>query len=247
MSALQETLLSHLSADVWSAHALAKASAQVVATGDALLDAQLPGGGWPIGALTEVLQGRGLHSEWRLLLPAIVQCGSGPVVLVGTPQVPFGPHLRSQGLALARLLQVDASDTAARLWAAEQALRCAPVDAVLLWLPQACRAESLRRLHLAAAAHHKLLWVMRPRSAEHEASPAPLRVALALAQSAPEDALQVQVLKRRGPPMEQALALAARPARLVTMLAALPFALPCAAGPSLLRSHHALAGLAPAA
>ena len=42
--------------DVWQADALAGAPARVLATGDALLDAQLPGGGWPLGALTEVLQ-----------------------------------------------------------------------------------------------------------------------------------------------------------------------------------------------
>jgi len=244
MSALQESLLSHLSADVWSANDLAQSPAQVVATGDAALDVQLPGGGWPVGALTEVLQGAGLHCEWRLLLSGLVRSGSGPVVLVGAPQLPFAPSLLSQGLAHSRLLLLDAPDAASRLWAAEQSLRCAPVDAVLLWLPQPCRSDSLRRLHLAAVGHNKLLWVIRPRSAEHEASPAPLRLAVALVSDT--DALQVQVLKRRGPPMARPLHLPARPARLSALLAAsLPAPLAHAHDRS--GSRHALACLATAA
>jgi protein ImuA len=47
-----------------------------------------------------------------------------------------------QGPTLAR-------DAAARVWACEQALRCAGVSAVLAWLPQV-RPEQLRRLQMAA-------------------------------------------------------------------------------------------------
>ena len=67
--------------DVWLADALADAPTRVLATGDALLDAQLPGGGWPLGALNEILQPDGVHSEWRLLLPALACSGTGTVVL----------------------------------------------------------------------------------------------------------------------------------------------------------------------
>ncbi len=211
-----------LPAEVWHADALAGAPTQVVATGDATLDAQLPGGGWPVGALTELLQPPGVHSEWRLLLPALARCGHGTVVLVGAPHTPFAPALAAQGLRSARLLWVMAQAGAARLWAAEQALRCADVDAVLLWLPQArgeaVRADQLRRLQLAAAEHHKLLFVMRTSTARPEASPAALRLAVAPAPQG--DALEVQGRKRRGPPLAQPLLLAARPARLALQLAA---------------------------
>ena len=121
-------------ADVWHAHALSHAALPVLATGDVTLDAELPGGGWPIGALIEILQPPGVHSEWRLLLPALVRSGQGPVVLVGAPQLPFAPALAAQGLALQRLLWVRAVVPSARLWACEQALRCAEVNAVLAWL-----------------------------------------------------------------------------------------------------------------
>lgn len=210
-------------ADVWQADALAGAPARVLATGDALLDAQLPGGGWPLGALTEVLQPVGVHSEWRLLLPALARSGSGTVVLVGAPLQPFGPALGAQGLAPRRLLWVDAPAPAQRLWATEQALRCADVDAVLAWLVQV-RPEQLRRLQIASAEFDKLLFVLRPQATQAESSPAALRLwaapGAARHSGARDDALEVRALKRRGPPLVQSLHLAARPPHLARLLAA---------------------------
>ncbi|MDR7305820.1 translesion DNA synthesis-associated protein ImuA [Rhodoferax saidenbachensis] len=216
--------LQGIHADVWHAHALASAPQAVQPTGDARLDAQLPGGGWPVGALIELLQPAGVHSEWRLLLPALARSGQGPVVLVGAPQLPFVPALAAQGLAVARLVWVTAQAATARLWAAEQALRCAEVDAVLAWLPQA-RGDQLRRLQMAAADHHKLLFVMRAQQTQADASPALLRLQLVpqaptQAQAAGSDTLAVHILKRRGPPLAEPLVLQARPARLAVWLAA---------------------------
>ena len=209
---------------IWRADALARhaSPAGVVASGHALLDAQLPGGGWPVGALCEILQTHSAQSEWRLLLPALcVAQGQGArpgaaswVVLVGPPHVPFGPALAAQGLDVHQLLWVKASASAERLWATEQALRCEGVVAVLAWLPQA-QAASLRRLQMAALAHAKLLFVMRPAAVQWESSPAVLR--LLLSQGAgfnanaklDPDALNIQVLKRRGPPLAGTLAMSA--------------------------------------
>ena len=211
-------LLHDIHADVWPAHALSRAALPVLATGEAALDAQLPGGGWPIGALTEILQPPGVHSEWRLLLPALARSGLGPVLLVGAPHLPFAPALAAQGMAAARLLWVQAEAPAARLWASEQALRCAEVSAVLAWLPQA-RSEQLRRLQMAAAEYSKLLFVMRPASAQDEASPAALRLFVRPQTPTAVDALQVQLLKRRGPPLAQPLQLTARSSHLNLLLA----------------------------
>ena len=221
--------LEDIHADVWHAHALGQSVSLVRATGDATLDLQLPGGGWPVGAMIEILQNKGVHCEWRLLLPALVHCAT--VVLVGAPQVPFAPALAAQGLRTQALLWVKAQSSAQSLWATEQALRCADVDAVLAWLPHtgagAVRAEQLRRLQLAAAGHSKLLFVMRPASAQAEASPAVLRLlvevpgsAEADASTALPDALKVQLLKRKGPPLEQPLQVRARTSRLRLLLAA---------------------------
>jgi len=196
---------------LWRADALARPGAAVLSSTYPALDAELPGGGWPAAGLVELLQPRrplGACHEWRLLLPALaslVEGGQGTLALVGAPDalVPFVPTLAVQGLPPARLLWVQAEAARERLWATEQALRCADVPAVLAWLPQV-RVELLRRLHLAAVEHGKPLFAFRPAAAQRQASPSPLRLLLD-----GSDALQVQVFKRRGPPMAAPIVLAA--------------------------------------
>ncbi len=193
-------------------------------TGSSELDAQLPGGGWPIGAAVEILQTQSGQSEWRLLLPALVGVSRAygaantpkALVLVGAPHVPFAPALAGHGLNPQRLLCINTDTPASRMWAAEQALRCKDVAAVLAWLPLA-RADQLRRLQMATAEHGKLLFVMRPVTAQSESSPAVLRLIASPAMQG--DALQVNIVKRRGPPMVQTLNLVARPVRLSALLA----------------------------
>lgn len=202
--------------DVWQPQELA-AQGAVVSTGHVPLDAQLPGGGWPVGSLVEILQARPAQHAWRLLAPAIALAlreRAGPVVLIAPPHAPFGPSLHAQGVPAARLLWVKAEKPAPRLWAAEQALRCADVVAVLAWLPQA-RSPELRRLHLAAHQHGKLLFVFRGLASRHEASPARLRLAVQ-----GTDALRVEVFKRQGPPLQMPLLLPPHPERLAALLAA---------------------------
>ena len=108
-----------------------------------------------------------------------------------------------------------------RLWAAEQALRCTDVQAVLVWLEKAA-SLALRRLHTLAQAHSRLLFVCRPQAADQEASPAPLRLRLQWSSAIPGAAavLQVEVLKRRGPPLSAPLLLQTSPAALQQLLAA---------------------------
>ncbi|MGZ5785907.1 MAG: translesion DNA synthesis-associated protein ImuA [Ramlibacter sp.] len=202
---------------VWRGPELASSEEAVLPTGHPSLDAQLPGNGWPIGGLVEVLQERAEQHVWQLLLPALALAigkQAGPAVLVNAPFEPFGPSLAARGLPGERLLCIKAERPAARLWAAEQSLRCADVVAVLAWLPRAKSAD-LRRLHMAAQQHDKLLFVMRELSAALDASPARLRLRVEGA-----DALRVHILKRRGPPLETPLELPAYPARLAALLQA---------------------------
>ena len=84
------------------------------------------------------------------------------------------------------------------------------------------RDSHLPRLHMAAHAYARLLFVMRPATARNESSPAVLRLLVGgppIDTGADPDALQVQVLKRRGPPLLQALLLPARHAGLSALLA----------------------------
>lgn len=201
--------------DIWAASELATSQGKVVPTGSAQLDAHLPGGGWPVGALVEILQTPGSPCEWRLLLPGLAQT-SGALALVGAALAPFAAGLAGQGLNPQRLLWINTGLSSDRMWAAEQALRCKDVGAVLAWLPMV-RTEQLRRLQMAAAEHAKLLFVLRPTDAQRESSPATLRL---MTSNLPEaDVLMVNILKRRGPPLAQTLALLARPALLAELLA----------------------------
>lgn len=193
---------------------MACAEEGVVATGHADLDAELPGGGWPLG-LVEVLQERPEQHVWRLTAAALsarMRAQPGPVVLVAAPFAPFLSCLQAQGMSAERLLWIRASKPAERLWSAEQALRCAEVAGVLAWLPQAKSAE-LRRLQIAAHQHSKLLFVFRTTRSVQDASPARVRV-----QVGGTEAVEVSILKRRGPPSARTLQLAPSPERLTAFL-----------------------------
>jgi protein ImuA len=229
---------------VWRGRELAQAQERTLSTGHDALDAQLPGGGWPLGNLVEVLQKEAQQHVWQLAGPALAQvmhASSDPAVLVHPPYQPFGPALREQGVLPERLLCVQADQPSARLWATEQALRCAEVSAVLAWLPRA-RSEDLRRLQLCAQDGEKLLLVFRPLELRSQSSPARLRL---LVQGT--DALEVQILKRRGPPLLQPLLLPAHPQKLSALLAArkvrrsVPIVLPIPGGSHVLDRTASLA------
>lgn len=219
MPAIRLHSVSPLAADiphVWQGHEMACAESKVVPTGFAELDAELPGGGWPIG-LVEVLQERPEQHVWQLTSPALSSLfvsEVGPTVLVSPPFDPFLPSLEAQGVAGSRLLSIRAARPAARLWAAEQALRCAEVTAVLAWLPQS-RSSELRRLQISASQHSKLLFVFRTLSSLQDASPARVRI-----QVCGTEAIELRILKRRGPPLQRAVILPGIPPRLEALLQA---------------------------
>ena len=222
---------------VWRAGSLGAASLQTISTGYDALSHVLPGGGWPCGAMTEVLQAQPGQHEWGLVAPALgtLQATSPDalVVLVGAPYCPFGPALGARQLNMQRVLSVNAvnihsknakNDSPAMLWATREALQCADVGAVLAWLPDA-RGAHLRRLQIAALESNKLLFVFRPLHAQHDSSPAPLRLKLAgMAQSQVLSAaghnLQIDVFKRRGPLLAAPVLIDTRPPRLAALLAA---------------------------
>ena len=208
-----------LRSDIWRGDRLAQAHEAGVASGFATLDAELPGAGWPRGALTELLaDGVGI-GELGMLKGALARCAEqAPVALVAAPFAPHAPAWAGV-LPLERLLLVDArgADVA---WAAEALLASGALGAMLLWLPAKADMRCLRRLQLAAEAHHAPVFVFRPSAQAHAASPAVLRLALrGVAQG-----LQINILKRRGPPCAQAIVLdIPRPvarARLLDRLAA---------------------------
>ena len=211
---------------LWRAHQLGQQRDGTVASGFAELDAELPGGGWPARALTELLLPHPGIGELRLLAPALaaLQQGGRSLMWFDPPALPCGWTLAALGLDLRQLVVVQARDglparargrlpaAADVLWALEQALKSGHVGAVLAWLPPTVRPESLRRLQLAAQAHDGPAFLLREAAALARPSVAPLRLALAPAGPAHPDELALRIVKRRGPPLAGTLRLALAPA-----------------------------------
>ena len=199
---------------LWLGHQLGRHAESALPSGFAALDAQLPGGGWPRRALTELLLPHPGVGEIRLLSASLVatQQAGRLVMLFDPPAALSASALGQLGFDVSQLLVINTrcrviagSDS---LWALEQALKSGHVGAVLAWLPPRLRAERLRRLQLAAHAHDGPAFVLREMSADQRPTAAPLRLAL---RPSGADALAVRVLKRRGPPLSAPVQLALSP------------------------------------
>src|SRR5882672_4851630 len=135
--------------DIWRGDSLNRAGASVVSSGFPELDAGLPGGGWPAGALTEVLPAHEGIGELRLLGPALASRRGLPLAWIAPPHLPYAPALAAAGIDNAKLVIIRTASSRETLWATEQALASNACGAVLAWLPRAKYAE-LRRLQIAA-------------------------------------------------------------------------------------------------
>ena len=185
--------------NVWRGGIIPAISAEpAVPTGHAGLDAELPGGGWPVGGLVEAFCHTEGIGELQIVLPALaaLTAAGHRVAWLAPPHLPYAPALRAAGVRLEQLTVIRAPGRRDALWAAEQALRARSFHALLLWLPRASYAE-LRRLAVAAQAGPGFVLAFRPPEAACESSPAVLRLVL----GAGEGQLTVNILKRRGLPL----------------------------------------------
>ncbi len=200
--AFSEILRRH---DVWRGDDLAQVARPSVPSGFAALDAALPGGGWPTGALTEILPAHEGIGELRLLGPALAQLTHERrlVAWIAPPHLPYAPALAASGIDLDHVLVVKTRTPQETLWAVEQALRANACGAVLAWPSARAKYAELRRLQIAAEGGRSAAVLFRPPQAAHESSPAALRLAL---ETAP-GALRVRVLKRRGGPLARPIVL----------------------------------------
>ena len=189
---------------LWRAHQLGRSADHALPSGFSLLDAQLPGGGWPRRVLTELLLPHPGIGEIRLLAASLatIQRAGRLVMMFDPPAAVSAPALAELGLDVEQLLVIHTHlqlrPGADRLWALEQALKSGHVGAVVAWLPARLRCERVRRLQLAAHAHDGPAFVLREVAAQVQASAAPLRLAL---HPAGADQLALRLLKRRGPPL----------------------------------------------
>ncbi|MEX0733370.1 MAG: translesion DNA synthesis-associated protein ImuA [Steroidobacteraceae bacterium] len=170
-----------------------------VPTGFRPLDARLPGGGWPLSTLIELLVPSAGVGEIRLLLPALCTLAAATageprwIAWLAPPHLPYAPALADAGLDPARMLVIRPRAGLDRLWAMEQALRSGACAAVLGWIG-AAGDQALRRLKLAAEEGHTPGFLLRPATHRDECSPAALRLAL----TARDYGLDVEILKSRG-------------------------------------------------
>ncbi|MFP3549774.1 translesion DNA synthesis-associated protein ImuA [Paraburkholderia sp. SIMBA_049] len=191
---------------LWRASQLARGRVSTVDTGYPVLSHELPGGGWPVGALTEILAHAPGSGEIRLLTPALGSL-KAPVAMVEPPKDPCVQGLAYSGIPAEQLLLVRAKRSNDQLWSAEQILKASTCGAVLLWQTHV-RADSLRQLLLAARSSTSLFFVFRPIQAAVDASPAELRVTVRPA----EEGVSVDIIKRKGPKFDGALAINVQPA-----------------------------------
>lgn len=181
--------LEHLLAEgrLWRGQSLRQTA--TTPSGHAALDAVLPGGGWPLGALSEIVHTAPGSGELRLILPLLVtltQTGR-TVALIAPPLIPYAPGWAQRGVDLSRLVVVEAPE-AQQVECGVQLLQ-AGAAAVCCW-PRRMEETDARRLSLAAeAARAHALW-LRSEQARSAPSTAALRLRV--------QGQTVDVLKVRG-------------------------------------------------
>jgi protein ImuA len=209
---------------LWLASQLARSVTRCIDTGHPVLSYQLPGRGWPAGSLVEILPQQTGIGEMRLLAPALAQVADRRIVMLQPPHVPQVLPLAAMGLPPESVIWLRSDRLADALWAAEQVLRSGSCGALLFWpenvgsargRSQHVRAESLRRLHLAAQCGETLFFMMRSMAAASDSSPAPLRLSVRPALGG----IEIGFVKRQGPVRDKPLFL---PMRVESARPALP-------------------------
>ena len=205
-----------IEAALWRGDQIGAPVTAVVPSGFAALDTELPGGGWPCGSLTELLQPQPSVAEWRLLGAAVrrVVAAGQTLVVVGPPHAPHLPGLQHLGVDARHLVWIPAERPAERLWVTEQLIRANAAGLLLSWLPQA-RPEQIRRLQVCAQSCDAPVFLCRPAASAGEPSAAPLRVELRFGA---DWELHLRLIKRKGPTHEGVLTLASVPAGLESIL-----------------------------
>jgi hypothetical protein len=183
--------------DIWRGRALRGTTAQTVATGFGALDDALPGGGWPLGALTELLVGHGDPGILWSLVPALAALSrrSQWLAWVAPPMIPYAPALAGGGIDLDKILLIHPRARHDALWTIEQTLRSGTCSAVLCWLSGPDHA-TLRRLQLAAESGNAFGVCFRPDGNAGRHTGAALR--LRIRPLATDGGVLIDLLKCRG-------------------------------------------------
>jgi hypothetical protein len=157
--------------ELWQAGGLeaapeSTAADDTIPSGFAELDRHLPGGGWPVSGLAELLLTTAGIGELRLLAPLMATLSRRQarwVAWLAPPFVPYAPALEACGVDTGRLLLVRPQTHQQALWALERAARSGSCSLILAWLDERrLRQEDTRRLKLAARRGNALICLFRP-------------------------------------------------------------------------------------
>lgn len=209
VAGVHEALPREVEMAIWRGGQLGGPVTQALTTGFSQLDDVLPGGGWPCGALTEVLVPQFSVSELRLLSKVMaLQTGAGrPIALIGPPHAPHPPGLRHDRVDERHLVWIDVDTPRDRHWCTEQLVKAGTFGAVIAWIPLV-RPEQIRRLQVLSGRCKGPVFICRPEVAAREASAAPLRVLL---RPHTDWQIALKVLKRKGAPLDETLLLPSMP------------------------------------
>lgn len=180
---------------VWRASEQSAASLHTSCTGHESLNAWLPGAGWPLGSLIEVLVDAPGSGELALIAPALVQLPSKrPIVLLNPPGIPNSAIWQQWQIASDRLWWLTPKTLSDCWWSAETVLRSQTFSALLAWVDP-IDDQALRRLQACAQSSNTLVFLFRPQKAAQHFSPCPLRLVLT-----PDSAsnLNITLLKSKG-------------------------------------------------
>lgn len=188
--------LDSLPKGVWRANDLPADACATVPTGHATLDTALPGGGWPVRAVIDLLQPQPGVAELRLLAPALarVVAAGQELVMVAPPMRLHPVGMQQLGIDAHRVTWITADTPLDRLWAVEQLVRAGSAGAVVAWLPRV-RADQIRRLQVCAQNCDGPIFLFRPAEVAREPSAAPLRVLL---ETSLDWEIHLQLIKCRG-------------------------------------------------
>ncbi|MHB8970161.1 MAG: ImuA family protein [Pirellulaceae bacterium] len=143
-----------------------------ISSGCAALDALLPWGGLPRGALIECLErdeGVGGAGTLALLLARQAALEGGAIVILDPRHWFYPPAAVLLGMDLAAMLVIRAAQAGDQLWALDQCLRCPAVAAV--WAPlEHLGPRDFRRLQLAAESGGGLGLLVRCSAARNQPS-----------------------------------------------------------------------------
>lgn len=164
-----------------------------LSTGFAQLDQFLPTGGWPGGAITEIIVDQWGSGELQLLLPLIVQVSQScsPITFITPPHLPYAPALADAGVCLDYVTMIDGDLSDGDMWWAAEKIFAHSSNGMTLAWPNRHHDGHLRKLQLAASQTQSPGFIFYRRSSAQ--SPLPLRLQL----SRSHDGIRVRIVKSR--------------------------------------------------